>query len=257
MPPEDGVAGGAKRFAARVEYDGAPFNGFQRQPSGPTVQGALEEALTTYLGAPTGIDYAGRTDSGVHAVGQAIAFDAPGELDTGRAERSLNGLLQKDVSVRDVRMAPDGFDPRRDALWREYRYFILNRSARSALLSGRACHVRDPLDVAAMNAAAARALGEHDFSAFTCKDPEGSTVREVTRLDVRGIDECDGLLSIEVRANAFLYRMVRILAGALVEVGKGSMNAQEFAGHLDGGEGPCADPLPAHGLYLWHVRYPE
>ncbi|MBU4241522.1 MAG: tRNA pseudouridine(38-40) synthase TruA, partial [Actinobacteria bacterium] len=114
------------RYAITIEYRGTHFHGFQKQPGLPTVQGALENALLTFTGEETVVQGAGRTDAGVHAVGQAVAFEVPGGLNTGKATRGLNALLPPGVAITAMRAVRDDFDPRRDAIWREYRYFILN-----------------------------------------------------------------------------------------------------------------------------------
>lgn len=242
------------RYMAVLEYRGDGFHGFQKQPGVPTVQGALEEALSVYLGAPARTAGAGRTDAGVHALGQAVAFDSDERLEESRAAAGLSALMPEGVVVRSLRRVPGDFDPRRDAVWREYRYFILNRDRPSPVLEGLVHHVRVSLDREAVLRGCRLMEGEHDFSAFTLSSHQGSTLRVVDRCEFR--DCRPELYCLRIRANSFLYRMVRIIAGALVSLGSGRMEPVDLESCLQSGEGPCADPLPAHGLYLWKVEYP-
>lgn len=244
------------RYLVTVEYRGTSFHGFQKQPGLPTVQGSLQSALIALTGQEIRAHGAGRTDTGVHAFGQAAAFDMPGEVDTGRTLVSLNALLPDGISISAIRRVGDGFDARRDAQWREYRYFILNRVAPSALLDEFTHHFPRDIDVELMNRACAAFVGQHDFSAFKAKSREESPLRNVMACEAAEI--FPGLISIWVRADSFLYRMVRIMAGALTAAGTGKMDVEELEGFLaDGGVRPCADPLPARGLFLWEVHYPR
>lgn len=244
------------RYLVRLEYKGTGFHGFQKQPGFATVQGALESALVTYSGEEVSTAGAGRTDAGVHAVGQVATFDLSSEVETDRVMRGLNGLLPRGVAVTHMRRVPGGFDPRRDAIWREYRYLILNRRFPSPLLEEFAFHMHGELDRPLVDEACSLAVGKHNFSAFRVKAEEGSTSREVLLCETGQFDWFPGLLYLRVRAGSFLYRMVRVMAGAIVAVGTGRMSTAEFAGHLTGGSRPCAEPLPAHGLFLWEVAYP-
>lgn len=243
------------RYRVTLEYLGTRFHGFQKQPEVPTVQGALEDALRTLTGVETRVQGAGRTDAGVHAVGQVAAFDVEREAEPGALQRRLNALLPAGVSVIETARVLGDFDPRRDASSREYRYFILNRPAPSPLLEGLVLHYPHELDTGAMSRACAAFVGERDLSAFRCGHKDADTVRVVSACRFEA--PRPGLYRVTVRARSFLYRMVRTICGALVEVGAGKMTVDELAAHLEGGEGPCAAPLPAHGLYLWKVEYPE
>ncbi|PKQ28713.1 MAG: tRNA pseudouridine(38-40) synthase TruA [Candidatus Anoxymicrobium japonicum] len=243
-------------YCLTLEYVGTSFHGFQRQPGLATIHGALESAASTYTGTEVVARYAGRTDKGVHAVGQVAAFDLAREVDTDRALIGLNALLPDGIAVTALARAREGFDPRRDALWREYRYFILNRKSPSPILEERVFHVAKPLDLRMMEEACALFPGEHDFSAFRVKGgSDVSAVRNVLKCDVVRVSQ--DLLCIRVIANAFLYRMVRVMAGAIFSVGRGRMSLDDLRRHLDGSGKPCADPLPARGLYLWRVAYPD
>ncbi|MBU4175924.1 MAG: tRNA pseudouridine(38-40) synthase TruA [Actinobacteria bacterium] len=242
------------RYAARVEYQGTDFHGFQKQPGLPTIQGALESALATFAGNAVGVEGAGRTDAGVHAVGQSVAFEVPGGLDTGKATRGINALLPPGIAVTAMRPVREEFDPRRDAVCREYRYFILNRELPSPLLEDFTYHLARKVDRPMMERACALVPGERDFSAFKAKSEDGSCVRNVFGCEL--VDSTRDVVCLIIRAGSFLYRMVRIIGGAIVEVGRGRMSMEELSTHLEGGDGPCAVPLPAKGLFLWKVEYP-
>ncbi|MFH1151419.1 MAG: tRNA pseudouridine(38-40) synthase TruA [Actinomycetota bacterium] len=243
------------RYMVILEYDGFGFNGFQRQPGLPTVQGALETAIVTYAGEEVRVMGSGRTDAGVHALGQVVAFDLEREVEPEKTISGLNALLPAGVAVTGLREVSPAFDPRRNALWREYRYFILNRTERSPLLAGFTHHVARPLDLDVMRRACSLLPGEHDFSAFRLRSENGSDVREVLECEIQ--EKAHSVIVFRIRANAFLYRMVRIIAGALVMVGRGRMSVDEFERHLAGGAKPCADALPPQGLLLWEVCYPD
>ena len=230
MPERAARGGTARRFRATVEYDGTEFAGFQSQKGARTVQGELEAALSRLSGGDRQpVVGAGRTDAGVHATGQVIAFTYPGSLSEAALTDALNGTLPPDLAVRDVRRAPDGFHPRYAARYREYRYSIWN-GPRSPLRERTALWVRQDLDVAAMARAATAFEGRHDFSAFGGTDPQ--PVRTVHRLRVRR----DGLLvTIDVQADAFLRGMVRRIVAALLAVGKGQLDPSAVPGLLTAG----------------------
>ena len=239
----------AQRFRATVEYDGTEFAGFQLQPKARTVQGELEAALSRLSGGDRQpVVGAGRTDAGVHATGQVIAFTYPGSLSAEALTEALNGTLPPDVAVRDVRRAPAGFNPRYAARYREYRYSIWN-GPRSPLRERTALWVRSDLDVAAMGRAATAFEGRHDFSAFGGADPQ--PVRTVHRLRVR---RTGSLVTIDVRADAFLRGMVRRIVAALLAVGKGQLDASAVPGLLAAG-GPALGgaAAAARGLCLRRV----
>ena len=242
-----GVAG--RRFRATVEYDGTEFAGFQVQPGARTVQGELETALARLCGGTRQpVQGAGRTDAGVHAAGQVIAFTYPGSLSVEALTEALNGTLPPDVAVRDLRRAPAGFNPRYAARYRDYRYSIWN-GPRSPLRERTALWVRQELDVDAMARAATAFEGRHDFSAFGGADPQ--PIRTVHRIRVRR----DGsAVTIDVRADAFLRGMVRRIAATLLAVGKGTLEASAVAGLLTAGEPALRGAAaPARGLCLRRV----
>jgi len=239
----------APRFRATVEYDGTEFAGFQLQAGARTVQGVLEAALARLTGGNRQpVDGAGRTDAGVHATGQVIGFTYAGRLSAEALTAALNGLLPKDVAVRDVRRAPAGFHPRYAARYREYRYSIWD-GPRSPLRERTALQVRPRLDVDAMARAALAFEGRHDFSAFGGSDPQ--PVRTVHRVRVRRAGD---LITIDVRADAFLRGMVRRMVAALLAVGRGALPEGSIAGLLAGAT-PALDgaAAAAKGLCLRRV----
>ena len=239
----------AQRFRATVEYDGTEFAGFQLQRGARTIQGELEAALARLSGGiRQPVMGAGRTDAGVHATGQVIAFTYPGSLSAEGLTEALNGNLPPDVAIRDVRRAPAGFNPRYAARYREYRYSIWN-GPRSPLHERTAHWVRVDLDLAAMARAATTLEGRHDFSAFGGADPQ--PVRTVHRIRVR---RTGSLVTIDVRADAFLRGMVRRIVGTLLAVGTGRLEASAVGRLLTAGtralDGAAA---PAKGLCLRRV----
>lgn len=244
------------RFAATVSYDGEAFVGSQRQSNGRTVQGEIERALETIVGQFARVEMAGRTDSGVHAMGQVAAFTAETRLDATTMGRALNAHLPVDVAVRDVRLVAEDFDPRRSARRRSYRYTIWNATGRAPMLRRTAWHFGGNLDVMAMQQAARALEGQQDFIACSSPlEPGRTSVRTVFR--TAWYREGDTLW-FDIEANAFLPQMVRRITGALVSVGRGAISAEEFAATLaravPGSMGPSA---PAHGLCLMNVYYDE
>lgn len=242
--------GAPRRYRARVEYDGTEFAGFQAQRPGiRTVQGALEAALATLSGGERqAVDGAGRTDAGVHATGQVIAFSYAGRLSADELADGLNGCLPPDVAVRDVRQVPTRFHPRHDARYREYRYTVW-QGPRSPLRERTALRVRRPLDVEAMARAATVFEGRHDFSAFGGADPQ--PVRDVHRVRVR---RQGSLVTIDVRATAFLRGMVRRMVAALLAVGAGTIDETAVAEALEQRRPAFAGAAaPAKGLCLRRV----
>ncbi|HUO45965.1 MAG TPA: tRNA pseudouridine(38-40) synthase TruA [Acidimicrobiia bacterium] len=236
-----------------LAYDGTDFHGFARQPGLRTVQGALEEALHHVFHVPVTTTAAGRTDAGVHARGQVVSFLIPGGFDQERLLRSLNGMLAPRIAVKEVSEAPDEFDARFSAHWRAYRYHILNSSSGDPLRRAFSWHVPEPLDMEAMNSAAAHLTGEHDFAAFCRKKAGNSTVRRV--LESRW-HRSDDLVVFGVRASSFCHQMVRSLVGLMVDVGRGRRAPEETVSVLAAGDRQRAGQLaPPHGLILWEVGY--
>lgn len=243
------------RIALLVEYDGAAFAGWQSQAGGGTVQDALETALGRVADAPVGVVGSGRTDSGVHALGQVAHFDAPVARPLKAWRDGVNTHLPAGAAVREAGEVPEGFHARRSAIARTYRYRILNRSARPALDHGRATWVRDPLDAAAMQRAGQTLVGRHDFSAFRSA---GCQARHAVRImEAVAVARYGEEVWVTVRANAFLYNMVRIIVACLLRVGRGE-RAESWPGELlaAGERSRAADTAPPDGLYLAAVHYP-
>jgi tRNA pseudouridine38-40 synthase len=238
-----------RRFRATVEYDGTEFAGFQVQPGVRTVQGELEAALARLNGGVRQpVDGAGRTDAGVHATGQVIAFTYTGALSTAALTEALNGTLPPDVAVRDVRGAAAKFQPRYAARYREYRYTVWN-GPRSPLRERTALRVRNHLDTDAMARAATAFEGRHDFSSFGGADPQ--PIRTVHAVRVRRIGD---LVTIDVRADAFLRGMVRRMVAALLAVGSGKIREADVAAALQERRPAFGGAAaPARGLCLRRV----
>jgi len=243
-----------------LAYDGRGFHGFAAQSAEVrTVAGVLTAAIERKMGHAVVPVAAGRTDAGVHAWGQVVTFDAPAEaFDAHGLLLSLNRVLAPELVVRAVEVAGPGFDARRSARSRCYRYTVLNRPLPDPFLAATAWHVPEPLDVGAMLLACDPLIGEHDFSSF-CRRPrsvtgEVSMVRRV--LDARWSELGDDLLRFEIEASSFCQQMVRSIVGLMVAVGRGRRRAGEMAGVLRAGDRSLAPHLaPAHGLCLWEVRY--
>jgi tRNA pseudouridine38-40 synthase len=237
------------RYRARVEYDGTDFSGFQVQPGARTVQGELEAALARICGgSPVRVVAAGRTDAGVHATGQVIAFTDPRRRTAAELARALNALLPEDVSIREVKRVPPGFNPRYAARYREYRYTVWN-GPRSPLRERFALGVRDQLDIAAMERAGAVLVGRHDFSPFGAAHRQ--PVRTVHWVRVR---RNGSLVTIDVAADAFLGQMVRRIVAVLLEAGHGKTNEEAVAAAL-ASKRPAYNgaTAPAQGLCLRRV----
>ena len=248
---------GRRMLRLTLSYDGTAFAGWQLQPRQRTVQGVFEAAVEALLGGPVRALAAGRTDSGVHAEGQVVALSlAPAQQLPERAfVQGLNALLPEDAAVLDARWAPQGFDPRRSSLGKLYRYRILNVRARSPLRRHSHWLLYSPLDLAAMRAAAAPLLGQHDFSAFRAGDcPARTTVRRIDRLSVEPGEA--GEIVIEVRGTAFLKHMVRNIVGTLIEVGRGRRPGDLTPLLASRDRRLAGQTAPAHGLCLVEVYYP-
>lgn len=243
------------RIRLVLEYDGTNYVGWQIQPNGPSVQGRLQRALQQLTGHPIVTAAAGRTDSGVHAAGQVVAFDSPVQLPMKAYWMGLNGLLPEDIAVvRAEEVSPD-FDPRRWAKGKRYRYRISNRRARSPLLRLTHWEIYQPLDVPAMQAAVPCLVGKHDFSAFRAADCEAAHAhREITRAEITG--RSGGTIELVVEGTAFLKHMVRNLAGSLADIGRGKHPAQWLKEVLEGKDRTRAGPTaPPQGLVLEEIQY--
>lgn len=247
----------AARFWAQVEYDGTDLAGFQFQVQDRTVQGEIERALREVTGVETRVIGAGRTDSGVHAQGQVIAFNAEWRHELADLHRALNAVLAADVAIVQIGPAPEGFHPRFDAISRTYRYTLLTRTWRSPLNRRLAWHVPYQPDIDRMAQASRCLIGTHDFTTFG-RPPQGeNAVRTVSQAEWRTDRDCAAeWMTFDITANAFLYHMVRSLVGSLVLVGSGQLSADGFETILLARDPSLAKQLaPAHGLCLMRVDY--
>ena len=237
-----------------VEYDGTNYCGWQIQLNGESIQAALERAVSTFLGTPTRVTGSGRTDAGVHALGQVVNFFSDKEFEPHRIRRGLNALTPFDITIKEVEIVADSFDARRDGRSRVYEYHILNRSTPSPFYLNRAWHVHEPLSVNAMREAIPCLLGEHDFSSFRAAGCDAA--HPVRKVYANSLDQRGELLVYTIEATAFLRHMVRNIVGTLVEVGQGLRMAQSFIDLLEARDRTKAGiTAPAHGLYLMKVRY--
>ena len=243
------------RYKLTIEYDGAPFVGWQRQDNGPSIQGAVEDAVFAFCGERVAVHGAGRTDTGVHARGQVAHLDLADDkpVDTVRAAVNFH-LKPHPIVVTETEIVPDDFHARFSATGRRYRYLILNRRAPPALDRGRVWHVPVPLDTNAMADAAALLVGRHDFNSFrSAACQAASSLKTLDRLDVTREGE---MIRIDVAARSFLHNQVRILAGTLQLVGRGQWTRQDVAEALAARDRTRAGPTaPPQGLCLMEVRY--
>jgi tRNA pseudouridine38-40 synthase len=237
-----------------LEYDGTNYCGWQNQPNGRSIQSVLEEAVSTFVGASTRVIGSGRTDAGVHALGQVVNFFGDCNFDRHRLLRGLNALTPRDITIKEAEIAPDAFDARRDGRSRIYKYYILNRSMPSPFHLNRAWHVHEPLDSEAMRQAIGCLTGEHDFSSFRAAGCDAAhAIRRVyqTSLERRG-----DLLIYTIEATAFLRHMVRNIVGTLVEVGRRARSAESVRELLEARDRTRAGATaPPHGLFLVQVNY--
>ena len=245
------------RLALVVEYEGTNYHGFQYQANAPSIQGEIERAIGRTTGETVRIKAAGRTDAGVHAKGQVIAFDTQSSLSAETFLGALNFHLPSDIAVVLACRVREGFDPRRDAVKRRYRYTILNRTAPSPLMRRTVCHIPGLLDAGAMSEAVGLLIGEHDFANFSgpLEDSAASTVR---RIYEAWMSESGEVISFDVAGNSFLPRQVRRMAGALLKIGKHELSMKDLEQLIDGETRDGAmSSLPPHGLCLVEVTYTD
>jgi tRNA pseudouridine38-40 synthase len=237
-----------------LEYDGSNYSGWQLQPRHDSIQARIEAALERIFAAPVRVFGSGRTDAGVHACGQVASITIPRPFDTDELHRALNALLPPDIVVRELAPAPDDFDPRHDARSRVYEYRVLNRKVASAFDYRYSWLVRDELNLEAMNASARVFVGEHDFAAFRSLGTEVKTT--VRRVIVSGWTRTGDVLVYVVEANSFLRHMVRAMVAAMVDAGRGRLDADKIAIMIEGRDRHAVPAnAPPGGLYLVEVRY--
>jgi len=253
-----------------LEYDGTNFSGWQKQAGQDvrTIQGELEVGLSTLLGQPIETNTAGRTDAGVHAFGQVVNFFTTSDMPIRRIPYSLNAILPDDIVAKGAEEVPKEFDARRDPKWREYHYYILNRYYRSVFMDRFVHHEARALDVDAMNKALGFLKGRHDFTSFYTTSVKSENmvenrVRTVLEISCRRSEDIawageplEGLITVRVRAHAFLHNMVRIIAGTAIDVGLGNISPDDIKSILEAKDRTRAGrTAPAKGLTLVRVEY--
>lgn len=252
-----------RTLSLTVSYNGAPFSGFARQPGQLTVQGELEQALSLVFRRPVEVVCSGRTDAGVHALGQVVSFDVANDELEGRnlysLRRSLNALTHEDITVREVEERQPGFSARFDAQWREYHYHVCLDEVPPLFMRDFSWYVHGQLDIDAMREAAAYLVGEHDFKSF-CMAASAvgkPTCRNVHEISLsREMIMGEGILTIKVVGNAFLHSMVRTIVGTLVMVGRGQRKPEWVREVLEARNRTAAgENAPAAGLVFWRVQY--
>ena len=252
-PPPDGFV----RIRMRVAYDGSGFSGFAKNPDTTTIEAALETALREALRHPVKLSCAGRTDKGVHARGQVIALDADeAHFDAHALGRALNRKLGPTIAVDRIEVAPPTFDARLSCTARSYRYHVLNRPGGDPLRRHVTWHVPEPLDLAAMNKAAAELVGLHDFTAFSKRNKSRPTEVFLRRVHSAEWTAVHDIARFDITANAFTHQMVRSLVGMFVAIGTGRRAVADLGvvlRSLDRGLAPS--PAPPQGLVLWEAHY--
>ncbi len=244
------------RYRLTIEYDGTGCVGWQRQENGPSIQQALEESIHAFCGDTVTLAAAGRTDSGVHALGQVAHVDLARDWPAETVRNAVNRHLRpRPVAVIEASRVGDDFHARFDAVERLYRYRIVTRRAPLALERGRAWHVPRDLDARAMDAAAQCLTGDHDFSTF--RDAQCQAKSPVKTLDRLSVAREGDAVTVTARARSFLHRQVRGMVGSLSHVGEGKWSADDLRAALDARDrAACGVIAPACGLYLVGVRYP-
>jgi len=244
-------------FKLTLAYDGTAYHGWQVQPEQRTIQGTIEAAILKLTGQSVRVTASGRTDAGVHALGQVASFTAECRLSAGELGTALNAVLPEDIAILDVGEVPAGFHPIRDAVRKCYRYVIHNGSVRDVFSRRYAWHIAQPLDLAAMQQAARPLLGTHDFSSFeTAGAPRETSIRTVSRLELCRDAVQPARITLEIEADGFLYNMVRAIVGTLVEVGRGA-EPEDWPAKVLAAKDRCAagPTAPPQGLLLVYVEY--
>ena len=241
-----------------LEYDGTAYHGWQVQPKVPTIQQRLEETLHRLLGETVRVVGAGRTDAGVHALGQVAHFLTENPLEVQALYRGMNSLLPPDIVVKAAREVPSGFHARKSALMKRYEYWVLNDPTPSAFRHRFLWHVRTRLDRDQMQRAAQDLVGEHDFVSFQASggEPGTHTIRDLRLLEIKG--DSKGFIRVAAEGKSFLRGMVRILVGTLVDVGRGKIPVETVSEILIAKDRKAAGrTAPGKGLFLKWVRYPD
>ncbi|WP_079525188.1 tRNA pseudouridine(38-40) synthase TruA [Halobacillus hunanensis] len=245
-----------QRLKCRVEYDGTAYAGYQVQPNGVTIQEKIEKALTQmHKGLKVKVTASGRTDAGVHAIGQVIHFDTSLNIPASNWKRALSSMLPSDIRISEVEQVSEDFHARYDAKGKEYRYYVWNSHEANLFRRLYRYHIRKQLDIESMETACKLVEGEHDFTSFCSPrtDLKGSKVRTIERAT---IEHHEAELVFIFKGNGFLYNMVRILVGTIIEVGLGNRAPDELTTMLAARDRKSAGKTaPPHGLFLWNVDY--
>lgn len=247
------------KYKLTIAYDGTEYCGWQIQPNGVSIQHIIQEILIKITQQPITLIGSGRTDSGVHALGQVAHFKSEKLLETRRLQTSLNSLLPPDIRILNVKEVPMAFHAQLSAIGKTYHYRVFIKKFQDPFRRHFSLHVKENLDIAAIKAAAKKIMGTHDFTSFANQATMGAAsvdaVRTIDRLDV--IEE-DGELRFEFHGDGFLYKMVRNIVGTLLEVGLRKRSAEEITAILKAKDRRQAGKAaPPHGLFLVHVDYPE
>jgi len=244
-----------RNFKIIVEYDGTHFFGWQRQKDKKTIQGELEKALSRIMNQNIRITGSGRTDSGVHALGQVANFHALTDMDPYMIKKAVNSMIKDPIVIRECCVVDDAFHAQYDAVSKEYHYYMLNREDPSAIGALFQWHIRRPLDIGWMQQCCQAIVGVHDFQSFeNTGSPRSTTIREVGGSEIRQLEE--NRLAFIIRANGFLKYMVRNLIGTIVLAGQKKISVQEFTDILKAKDRRKAGPTaPPHGLFLKQVNY--
>ncbi|MFO7904761.1 MAG: tRNA pseudouridine(38-40) synthase TruA [Planctomycetota bacterium] len=245
-------------YRMTLAYDGTGYSGWQVQPGRVTVQEKIEWALREITGQPVRVVASGRTDAGVHAVGQVVSFRCRTRLESPVLRQALEANTPEDIHIRHVEVAPAGFHAIRDAISKRYRYVIQDGLERDPFRRAYSWYIPRALDVGSMRRAAGLLTGRHDFRSFQASgSPRQSSIRTISTLDVaRTKHEFAQSIMIEIEADGFLYNMVRNIVGSLVLVGRGRETVEWVGRVLAAGDRAQAGPTaPARGLTLWNVRY--
>ena len=249
-----------RSIALTIAYEGSAYAGWQVQPGQRTIQAELERALARITGESIRVTGSGRTDAGVHALGQVAGFQTSGTMSAEVFQRALNAELPEDIAVLSAAEAVPDFHPIRDSVSKRYRYSMDDSPVRDVFARRLVWHYRRPLDEALMAAGATHLLGRHDFSSFeTAGAPRPDSIRTISHLSVvRGQDELRNRITIEVEADGFLYNMVRAIVGTLVEVGRDAQPVEWVGEVLKSADRSQAGPTaPPQGLCLLWVKYPD
>lgn len=245
-----------RRVKLTIAYDGTEYHGFQRQPNGVTVQAVAEDALYRLLQEKVRLRAAGRTDTGVHAREQVVDFADSGRRPVAAILRGGNALLPPDIRILSAEDANASFNARRDAKWKEYRYFFYLGPVASPFLGRYAWHIAGPVDLDAMQEGCALLLGRHDFESFRGQGCAAkTTVRTIVRIGI-GEEAVPRLFSLRVAGDGFLRHMVRNVAGTIVDIGRGKLPPGRIRELLEAKNRSLAGPTaPSRGLFLWEVSY--